>query len=128
MKNENYSNIKNKRSQLRRRKIYLSTHIYLNLCLYLNMARGKWFIARQTFIVLIDIMQVHKYGIMQQPYDGIRIKAGLFHRTIISTSIRKLYNLFLCWLSIKCKYDINASLSRCIDYHLFFNFNVCNIV
>ena len=65
---------------------------------------------------------------MQQPYNGIKIKARLIHRTNILTSLRKWYNWFLCRLSIKCKYDINASVSRCIDFHLFFDFKVRNIV
>ena len=65
---------------------------------------------------------------MQHSYDGIRIKARLIHRTYIFTLIRKWYNWFLCWLSIKCKYDTNASLSNCIDSNLCFHFNVSNIV
>ena len=35
------------------------------------------------------MQEVHKYGIMQQPYDGIRIKVSMIHRTNIPTPIRK---------------------------------------
>jgi len=65
---------------------------------------------------------------MQQPYDEKRITGRMIRRTNIPTLIRQCYNWLLCWLSIKCKYDINASIARCIDFILFFEFNVSNIV
>ena len=54
----NYDTIQTIRDKLKhQRTINLTTHIYLKLCLYLNMVRAKYFILRQTFILIIAIMQ-----------------------------------------------------------------------